>query len=114
ETVAAMLLNATTVIPKTSPFVSCEATRAKIQTAGSVPGMADLKNCATAVPNVFVLKENDCNIANVKAFVTAHPDVRGMVEARVKKDDVDFDNLTAANLLQACTALEVVTERRPD
>ncbi len=61
-----------------------------------------------------MLKENDCNLANVSAFVTAHPDVRDMVEARDKAHVIDFDNLDAANLLKACTALEVVTEKRPD
>ena len=69
---------------------------------------------AATLPNIFVLKENDCNLANVKAFVTDHPDVRGMVEARDKNHVIDFDNLDAADLVKACTALEVVTEKRPD
>ena len=43
-------------------------------------------------------------------FVAANPDVRDMVEARDNGHVLDFDNLDAANLLKACTALEVVTE----
>ena len=80
--------------------------------ASQTPTMMDLKARAATLPNIFVLKENDCNLANVSAFVTAHPDVRDMVEARDKAHVIDFDNLDAADLLKACTALEVVTEKR--
>jgi len=78
------------------------------------PTLMDLKARAQSLPNIFVLKENDCSLANVKAFVTDHPDVRNLVEARDTKHVIDFDNLEAADLLKACTALEVVTEKRPD
>ena len=44
--------------------------------------MMDAEARAATLPDIFVLKENDCNLANVKAFVTANPDVRDMVEAR--------------------------------
>jgi hypothetical protein len=114
ETVAGLLLTSASKIPDTSPFASCEPTRSALQAAGNVPAIADLKNCAVAVPNIFVMKENDCNLAHVQDFVSQHPDVRQAVEARDKNHEVDFDNLTMANLLQACTALEVVTENRPD
>ena len=46
--------------------------------------------------------------------MTKHPDVRNAVEARDKNHELDFDNLQMADLLKACTALEVVTEHRPD
>jgi len=86
----------------------------KMMASNGQPSMADLKNAASSVPNIFVLKENDCSLANVTAFVTDHPDVRNLVEARDTKHVLDFDNLEAADLLKACTALEVVTEKRPD
>jgi hypothetical protein len=82
--------------------------------AGTVPGIADVTSLAKSLPNIFVLKENDCNLANVQDFVTKHPDVRQAVEARDTTHQLDFDNLQTADLLKACTALEVVTEKRPD
>lgn len=92
-----------------------ETVAALAMTSGNnTPTMMDLKARAATLPNVFVLKENDCNLANVKAFVTDHPDVRHTVEARDKGHLIDFDNLDATDLVKACTALEVVTEKRPD
>jgi len=79
-----------------------------------LPTQVDLQNCAETLPNIFVLEPNGCSLDNVNAFVTAHPDVRRMVEARDKMHVLDFDNLGPADLVKACTALEVVTEKRPD
>jgi hypothetical protein len=81
---------------------------------GHFAQLTDLPGMAATLPNVFVLKENDCNLANVQDFVSKHPDVRNAVEARDKNHELDFDNLQMADLLKACTALEVVTEHRPD
>jgi uncharacterized protein DUF4953 len=82
--------------------------------AGQAPTLPDIKRKATELnlPDIFKLKENSCNLANVNAFVAAHPDVRSMVEARDTDDVLDFDALEPADLLKACTALEVVTQNR--
>ncbi len=52
-------------------------------------------------------------MTNVMKFVSDNPDVRKQVEARDTGRVLDFDALEPANLLKACTALEVVTEARP-
>jgi hypothetical protein len=81
---------------------------------GGVPSLPDVRAKAATLPKIFVLKENSCSLANVTKFVDDNPDVRDQVEARDTRHVIDFDNLTMANLLQACTALEVVTEKRRD
>jgi len=114
ETVAGMLLTSAT-LPTTKPELkTCKTIQDTLTTAKQSPALSHLKDCAATLPNIFVLKENDCNLASVKAFVTEHSEVRRMVESRDKSHAIDFDNLDASGLLKACTALEVVTEKRPD
>ena len=54
-----------------------------------------------SVPDIFELKANDCEVGNVKTFVTAHPDVAQMVRSKVSTSTLDIDNVDAANLLKA-------------
>ena len=78
----------------------------------ATPSIPQIQDRAKTLPDIIVLKENDCNLANVNAFLTANPDVKSSIEARDTNHVLDLDNLQAADLLKACTALEVVTENR--
>jgi hypothetical protein len=78
------------------------------------PSLPQLKAAAASLPDIIKLEPNSCSISNVKAFVEANPDVRSMVEKRDTGKVLDFDDLQAADLLKACTALEVVTQSRKD
>jgi hypothetical protein len=82
--------------------------------SGQEPSLPMLKDRATRLPDIIVMKENGCSLANVAKFVADNPDVRSMVEARDTGHVLDFDALEPADLLKACTALEVVTENRKD
>jgi hypothetical protein len=97
ETVAGLLLTAANQTP-TLPDLRMRAER---------KGMGE-------IPDVLKMAENSCSVANVNKFVQDHPDVRQMVEARDTDHVLDFDALEQADLLKACTALEVVTESRQD
>ena len=80
-----------------------------------LPDLTAIKAMAQQqVPRIIELKENSCNLTNVMKFVGDNPDVRKQVEARDTGRVLDFDALEPANLLKACTALEVVTEARPN
>ena len=83
---------------------------------GSTPGVTDIQDKVKQLnmPDIFVLKENDCNITNVNAFLTANTDVKSTIQARDTGHVLDLDNVQMANLLQTCTALEVVTANRAD
>jgi hypothetical protein len=93
--------------------MTCKATQDALIADKSSPSLPNLKTCAATLPDIFKLEPNSCSLANVQAFVQANPDVRSMVEARDTNDTLDFDDLTASDLIKACTALEVVTESRP-
>jgi hypothetical protein len=82
--------------------------------AGQSPTIPQLKARAMTVPDIFKLSENGCNMTAVNKFVADNPDVRSMVESRDTDHVLDFDALEPADLLKACTALEVVTENRKD
>lgn len=62
---------------------------------------------ATAMPDVFVLQQNTCNIANVTAFVAAHPDLADQVKT---VGGVDTTTIGKSNLVQVCSALEALTQ----
>jgi hypothetical protein len=87
--------------------------------SGQTPTLPDLRMRAErtgmgAIPDVLKMAPNSCSLANVNKHVQDYPDVRQMVEARDTHDVLNFDALVQADLLKACTALEVVTESRKD
>jgi hypothetical protein len=84
----------------------------RLTSSGRSASIADIQAQAKSVPDIFVLKDNDCSLANVKTFVMNNPDVRSAVEQRDTAHALDFDNLQQADLLKACTALTVVTKDR--
>jgi hypothetical protein len=111
ETVAGQLLT-TAGLPNRPELKTCKDIQDKVGNAG--PSLPDLQGCAASLPDIIKLKENDCSLANVKAFLTANPDVKSAVESRDTGHVLDLDNLPPADLLKACTALEVVTQNRAD
>jgi len=85
-------------------------------TSGASMAEADLIAAAAKVPDIFVLKQNSCNVAAVKAYLGAHPD---MVDLIAKKTAavtpaVDPGNVTKTNLVPICTSLEALTQSLPD
>ncbi|HMF44450.1 MAG TPA: zinc-dependent metalloprotease [Polyangia bacterium] len=86
----------------------------RMATATHFPAMTDVKTMAQSLPDIFKLEDNGCTLANVNKFVTTNTDVRAQVEQRDTTHVIDFDNLQQADLLKACTALEVVTQSRAD
>jgi hypothetical protein len=87
---------------------------------GRTIAMADLTAAAAKLPDIVVLKHNDCSMSNVQAFLTAHPDVENMVKQQVSSATLDIgsfanSNTTAAtaDLEKACSALTAVTESLP-
>jgi hypothetical protein len=78
---------------------------------GRTIAMADLTAAAAKVPDLVVLKHNDCSMGNVQAFLAAHPDVKNTLKQQVQS--LDIDNLAAADLEKACSALTAVTESLP-
>src|SRR5262249_7014394 len=59
------------------------------------------------MPDIFVLKQNSCNIKGVQDFVKAHGDLRGTAEDVIGGS---IDDLDQSHLLQVCTALDQATE----
>ncbi len=80
---------------------------------GPVTMMA-IKTKAATLPDIVVLKQNDCRLANVQSFLENNPDVRTLVEKQVSTDTLDLDDITSANLTQVCSVLSKVTESRPE
>ncbi len=113
DTVAGLLLTGGP-IATTPELMTCKATQDAIILAKSSPSLPNLKTCAATLPDIIELQPNSCSLENVNAFVTANKDVRSMIEARDTNHVLDFDNLQAADLLKACTALEVTTASRKD
>ena len=74
---------------------------------GRVIPLSNIETSATALPDIFVLKRNSCNLANVKDHAGKYPDLAQVIED-VTGDSVD--NLDKTHLLQACTAMDQRTE----
>jgi uncharacterized protein DUF4953 len=81
---------------------------------GKSIAMADLQAQAKALPDIFELKHNSCELGNVQAFMAAHPDVVSTVKQQVSTGTLDIDNFAPADLLKACSALAAVTEGLAD
>jgi hypothetical protein len=81
---------------------------------GKSIAMADLTNATQTLPDIVVLKPNDCSMANVQMFMTAHPDVVAMVKQQVSSGTLDIDTFAQADLEKACSALWAVTASLPD
>jgi hypothetical protein len=78
---------------------------------GSI-AMPDLQKAAADIPDIVVLKHNDCELANVQKFMTMHPDVVDMVKQKVGTGTLDIENFESSSpgdLEKACSALESVT-----
>jgi Met-zincin len=73
----------------------------------SIMPLSSVETAAMGIDDIFVLKQNSCNIQGVKDFVAAHADLASVVEDTIG-DKVD--NLDKSHLLQACTALDQATE----
>ena len=80
-------------------------------TPGRIIPQSAVEDAAPKEPDIFVLKQNSCNIQGVKAFVAKYGDLRDVVES-ASGDSID--NLSKANLRQVCTALEQKTETLPE
>ncbi|MCG3171880.1 MAG: hypothetical protein GMKNLPBB_00021 [Myxococcota bacterium] len=61
------------------------------------------------IPDVFVLRQNDCNMNNVRAYMGKHSEYAGEVARRV----APADKLTPANLERACSTLMAVSHANP-
>jgi hypothetical protein len=66
---------------------------------------------AAKVPDIFVLKQNSCNVQGVTAFVAAHPVLAEQVKSAAGVDTTTIDK---TNLVQTCSALEALTQALPD
>ena len=73
-----------------------------------------LQTMAASVPDIFELKPNSCELANVQDFIDQHSDVVSLVEKNVSRSTLDLRNLTQPDLLKACSALSAVTETFKD
>ncbi|HET6150031.1 MAG TPA: zinc-dependent metalloprotease [Polyangia bacterium] len=69
--------------------------------------LSAVETAAESMPDIVVLKQNSCNLQNVKDFVTAHGDLAQVV---VDATGDRVDALDKTHLLQACTALDQATE----
>jgi hypothetical protein len=83
------------------------------QNPGKSIAMTDLQAAAAALPDIVVLKHNDCEMGNVQAFIKAHPDAADLVKKQVATGTLDIENFQAADLEKACSALEAVTASLP-
>ncbi|MES1204509.1 MAG: zinc-dependent metalloprotease [Pseudomonadota bacterium] len=93
-------------------------------TGGGVADEADVIAAANArgadgtpkIPDIFVLKENSCNVANVQRYLTAHPDMASELEARTASvtPAINPDQITKKTLVPVCTALEALTQSLPE
>jgi hypothetical protein len=75
---------------------------------------ADLTKMTAAMPDIFVLKPNNCELANVQTWITNHPSVVDMVKAKVASSTLDVESFDPSNLLKVCSALSAVTENLDD
>ncbi|HVR64939.1 MAG TPA: zinc-dependent metalloprotease [Polyangia bacterium] len=70
-------------------------------------------NVNTKIDDVVLLKQNNCNLQNVQAFMNKNPDLAHLVQTNAANTygapKVDVNNLTKANLVQACSVLEAST-----
>jgi hypothetical protein len=76
--------------------------------------VAGLPSRTATLPDVFVLKENDCNVANVVKYLSDHPDVKNNLASQVGSAKLDLDHISKSNLLSACSGLSAVTEHLAD
>ncbi len=72
--------------------------------------LSDIEAMAKTVPDVFILKDNDCSIANVQKLAGQYKDLNALAE-RVAGP---VASLTKENLQRVCTAFESVTQTLPD
>lgn len=75
--------------------------------------VTDLVGAARTPEHMFEIRDNDCNIANVKAFVSNNMDLTYAVSRAVCQDgeacDKPLDKVAFGNLMQVCTSLEAAT-----
>jgi hypothetical protein len=83
------------------------------QNPGKSIAMTDLQKSVAALPDIVVIKHNDCETGNVQTFLTTHPDVVDMVKQQVSTGTLDIENFAAGDLEKACSALEAVTASLP-
>jgi hypothetical protein len=76
-------------------------------TPSAVIPQSAVENMATSQADIFVLKQNTCNVQGVKAFVAKYPDLQQTAEDVIGDT---IDTLTTASLRQVCTALDQKTE----
>ncbi len=67
------------------------------------------------IPDIFVLKQNTCNLAGVNQYLADHPDMVNELRAKTASvtPAIDPANLTKATLVPVCTALEALTQTLP-
>jgi hypothetical protein len=79
---------------------------------------ANAKNTdgSSRIPDVFVLKQNSCNLPAVKTYLADHPDIKDELLARTASvtPAIDPANLDKTTLVPTCTALEALTQGLPD
>jgi hypothetical protein len=90
-------------------------TVAALQASDGQPGKVippqTMDTMASGLPEMVVLKQNSCNLTNVKDFLGKHADVAATVEKAI---NVTADNLDKAHLAQTCSIMEYQTQGRPD
>jgi hypothetical protein len=82
--------------------------------SGTDRSFAAIQKDAQALPDIFVLKKNDCSMTNVQQFLSANPDIKALAKSKIASSTLDFDNFAAADLLKVCSGLSAVTEDLKD
>lgn len=66
-----------------------------------------------SIPNMFEIRDNDCNIDNVKTFVSSNPDLEYAVSRAVCREGEAcsgfMDKIGIGNLERVCSSLEAAT-----
>ncbi len=81
------------------------------QSQTSIVPLTNVQTASAALPDIFVLKKNSCNLQGVKDLAGKYGDLADAVESATN-DSVD--NLTVDNLRTACAALELATQNLAD
>jgi hypothetical protein len=68
------------------------------------------------VPDIFVLKENSCNLKAVQKYFGDHPEMADEVKDKTAQVSpaIDPANVDKSTLVPTCTALEALTQTLPD
>jgi hypothetical protein len=81
------------------------------QNGGAEVSGEEIRAKMAAIPDVVVLKLNSCRLENVKAHLAAHEELRTKLKEQTQ---LEADALDKSTLLQACSAMESITESLPD